>query len=186
MTGLLLGGLLSINAIADTYIGVDYGVVSNTDKGSNGWSGEQDNPYTDLKIKIGSGEDGGWKAQASLSFITMDKIIFPATTSKDLIELGFDVIKEFEITKSVYPFIKAGLGYGSMSLNNSSVYNKDSINEVSFNAGAGLAYKVIDSISVMVGVDYIGRRWQDIQTATSTLETTGSGTKIYGGVNYNF
>ncbi|MBU0721377.1 porin family protein [bacterium] len=183
LLGLLVGSLAMSSASADMYVGVEYGVASNTDKieSSSGGSAEQDNAYSDLKLKIGGGEDGGIKAQISLSMITYDKTIFDYT-NKDLAELGVDIIKEFEVTKDIYPFLKVGLGYGSMTVEG---YAEDSIAEVSFNFGAGVSYKAMEHVYLIAGIDFIGRTWQDIQ-AVYTYSTTGSATKPYVGLNYQF
>ncbi|MFT7860406.1 MAG: hypothetical protein ABXS93_05680, partial [Sulfurimonas sp.] len=132
--------------------------------------------------KIGAGEDGGWKGQLKLSRISYDKTIFDAS-NKDLTEFGFDIIKEFEVYKNTYPFIKAGLGYGTMDVVG---YDESSIKEVSFNVGAGLSYKVVDHVYVLGGVDYVGRSWQDITYGSTTASVTGSGAKLYAGMNFSF
>jgi hypothetical protein len=36
------------------------------------------------------------------------------------------------------------------------------------------------------GVDYLYRNWQDIRIGTTTVDVTGSGAKLYMGVNYAF
>ncbi|MFT7860721.1 MAG: hypothetical protein ABXS93_07275, partial [Sulfurimonas sp.] len=61
--------LLSSVASADFYVGFDVGTVNNTDEleSTTGATASQDNTYRDLSIKIGAGEDGGWKGQLKLS-----------------------------------------------------------------------------------------------------------------------
>lgn len=135
---------------------------------------------------MAAGEDGGFKGQVTLSLISFDEAVFDGENS-DLIEIGFDVIKEFEVTSSFYPFLKAGVGFGSMDVEG---YEDDSIYEVSFNLGAGVSFKATDSFYIIGGVDYVGRKWQDIEVAgyyvPSTITTTDSGFKPYVGLNYKF
>lgn len=189
LLSLLVSSMLSSVAIAeDVYVGIDYGFVSNeTEKDIGSTSFKGDNDYKDLKFKVGYGTDGDFKGQVSLSFISFDEAVFDGENS-DLIEIGFDVIKEFEVTKEFYPFLKAGVGYGFMDVEG---YTEDSIYEVYFNVGAGVSYKATDNLYLIGGVDYVGRKWQDIEVqtgwyATETISTTDSGFKPYIGLNYKF
>jgi len=183
LAGLLVSGIISSAVIADVYVGIDYGFASNEteiEDGSNSFKG--DNNYNDLKLKVGYGKDGDFKGQMSLSFISFDEKVFDDENS-DLMELGFDVIKEFEATKQFYPFLKAGFGFGYMDVEG---YEDDSIYEVSFNVGAGISYKAIENFYIVGGIDYIGRKWQDIDYGRGTISTTDSGFKPYIGLNYKF
>lgn len=179
---LVATGLMA--AESSVYIGLDYGKASNTSTGdySSGGSLDIDNDYSDLKFKVGYGADGEVKLQMTVSSVTFDKAVFD-NTNKQLIEVGFDAIKEFEATKELYPFVKIGFGIGSMTVEG---YNQSSIAEVSFNIGAGVSYKVVDHLYLLAGVDYIGRKWQDIEYPTYTVSATDSGFKPYLGMNYRF
>jgi len=184
---LVLAGLLSVSSIAmaDVYVGVDYGINSNTDTATGRVNGSQENSYSDLSIKVGYGIDGDWKTQLRLSKISYDKTIFD-DSHKNLTELGVDAIKEFSIHsyKGLYPYLKVGLAYGSMDVDG---YDDSSIGEVSFNVGAGVSYKVVNHLYVVGGVDYVGRRWSDtVYSDGSSTSVTGSGFKPYMGINYSF
>jgi opacity protein-like surface antigen len=171
--------------MADIYVGVDYGANANdTEVEGGGISATVSNKYSDFSFKVGTGTDGDWKGQLRLSRISYDKPIFD-NTHKTLIEFGGDVIKEFTIdsVKNLYPYVKVGLGVGSMSVDG---YTDSSISEVSFKAGAGVSYKAIEHLYIIGGVDYIGRKWQDIIFGTVTISTTDSGFQPYIGVNYAF
>lgn len=189
LAGLLVSGMLSSAVIADgIYVGVEYGMGSNeTEHEIDGFGASTyDNNYDDIKFKLGAGSDGGFKGQVTLSLISFDETVFDDENS-DLIEIGFDVIKEFEVTSSVYPFLKAGFGYGMMDVEG---YTEDSIYEVYFNVGAGVSYKATDNLYLIGGVDYVGRKWQDIEYSswysTTTVGTTDSAFKPYVGLNYKF
>jgi len=189
MKGLLVSGLFLGTvgtAFAGTYIGVDYGKVSNEDEieVNNATAATLDNEYSDFSIKFGSGNDGDWKTQVRLSMIAFDKALFDAS-NKELTEIGVDVIKEFEVANNLYPFIKFGFGFGWMDVDG---YLDDSIKEFSFNAGAGVSYKVMEHLDVLAGVDYVGRSWQDVEYIGTglTASVAGSGMKAYVGMNYSF
>lgn len=181
---LFASSVISSAAMADVYMGVEYGAANNSTSidWDSGYSYTGDNNYKDVKFKLGSGADGGVKSQFTLSLISYDETVFD-DTNKDLMEFGFDIIKEFEVTPSFYPFVKAGLGIGTMDVEG---YTEDSIMSVSFNVGAGVSYKVIDHLYLLAGVDYVARKWQDIEYGTTTVSTTDSAFKPYIGVNYQF
>lgn len=169
------------------YMGVEYGKAGNKHEVTvDSYSATIDNDYSDVKFKIGSGTDGGVKFQGTFSMISYKDSIFDST-NKDLKEFGFDIIKEFEVAPSVYPFLKIGMGIGTMDVEG---YTEDSIMGVSFNVGAGVSYKVIDHLYLLAGVDYVGRKWQDVEYysyyGTTTVSTTDSAFKPYVGANYRF
>jgi opacity protein-like surface antigen len=183
---LLLSGLLVVgsSAMADIYVGVDYGINSNTTKVSGAANASISNKYSDLSIKVGSGKDGDWKGQLRLSRISYEKPIFD-NTHETLIEFGGDIIREFTLdsVKNLYPYVKVGLGVGSMSVDG---YSDSSISEVSFKAGVGVSYKAIEHLYIIGGVDYVARRWQDIQIGSSTYSIKDTGAQPYIGINYAF
>jgi hypothetical protein len=135
--------MISGVAMADMYVGVEYGAAKSTTTMDAPLLGtiEGDNNYKDLKFKVGSGTDGGVKFQGTLSLISYDEAVFDGV-NKDLMEFGFDIIKEFEVTPSVYPFLKIGMGAGSMTVEG---YAEDSIVAVSANIGAGVSYNSLSS-----------------------------------------
>ena len=191
LLGLAASSLVASAALADVYVGVEYGVASNTTEkeytGLVNRTYDYDNNYKDIKLKVGAGEDGGVKLQGTLSFISYDETSFDKT-NKDYIEFGLDLIKEFEVNKQFYPFIKGGMGVGAMDVEG---YTEDSILAVSFNLGAGLSFKATDNISLLAGVDYVYRKWQDVENkfgwlGTVTRSTADSGIKPYIGVNFQF
>ena len=189
-------------ALADVYVGVEYGAASNktetTFSTSSLESGKIDNDYSDVKLKVGLGEDGGVKFQATLSMIEFDKATFD-DTNKEYVEVGFDLIKEFEVTPQFYPFIKGGMGVGAMDVEG---YNESKMYAVSLNLGAGVSYKAVEHVYLVAGLDYVYRKYQDIEytrttyysgsyfsyfsSSTYTRETSDSGIKPYIGVNFQF
>lgn len=193
LLGVLASSVISGVAMADMYVGVEYGSAKNTtdQSGVLVQSVSGDNNYKDIKVKIGAGRDGGVKFQGTVSFISFDEYVF-SDKSKKTIDFGFDIIKEFEVTQSVYPFLKIGMGVGSIEVQG---YDKDSITGTSINVGAGVSYKVVDHLYLLAGVDYVGRMWQGIEqqyyisrynSGTTTIYTTDSAVKPYIGMNYKF
>ncbi|MDY0116312.1 MAG: hypothetical protein RBR59_01900 [Sulfurimonadaceae bacterium] len=193
VTALVASSFIASSLLADIYVGVEYGNSSNKTKyEESGLLGNESekftNKYSDIKLKLGTGTDGGVKAHLYLSSISYKHAIFD-DSHKRLTEFGVEVIKEFEVTKEIYPFVKGGLGVGSMSVDGMS---DSSILAVSLSIGGGVAYKVTENISLLAGVDYAIRKWQDIEYKTTggttfyTVEITDAGVKPYVGVNFQF
>ena len=183
---LFASSVISSAAMADVYMGVEYGAANSTETQKD-YTGSTDykNNYSDLKFKIGGGSEDGIKFQAYFSKIDYAEGEFIVEEANSLYEFGFDIIKEFEATSSIYPFLKVGMGAGVMD---TEITVDGYAREVSFNIGAGVSYKVIDHIYILAGVDYVYRKWNDIvdNSGIYTLETSDSGVKPYIGVNYEF
>ncbi len=181
----LTGALMAESSF---YVGLDFGKADNTDKitsksGTNTATIKNDNTYSDLKIKLGIEADIGTDFQLTFSKINYDNGVFYNTTGTKLYEIGLDIIKEFELTSSLSPFIKLGVGYGYMD---SQLPAYEDVNEFSTNFGVGLSYKVIEHIYALAGVDYIYRHWSNTTDNDFTFETRGSAIKPYIGLNYKF
>lgn len=185
---LLVTGLMA--ADSGFYIGAEYGASKNstTIDYSNHFitshSFERDNNYKDIKVKMGAGTDGGFKYQATVSFISYDENLF-TFSNEQITEYGFEIIKELQAITSIYPFIKVGFGINYMD---SGMYDEEKTRGVAYNIGAGFSYKATDHIYLLAGVDYIHRQWQDIHISSfnETRRREDSAVKPYIGMNYRF
>ncbi len=137
-----------------------------------------------FKLKFGVQGSEGWRIQGYLLKETYDTPVFDATND-ELVEIGVDVIKGFEITPEFSPFVQIGLGVGAMDVN-AQYYTDDSISAVSFKLGAGVMYDITKEIELIAGVDFQQRRWQDIVYNSVTVEIEEASTKAYVGLNYHF
>lgn len=194
MGGVLLSTLLATASFADEtrwYAGAELGTASNTftikdSDESEDWS----NNYSDFKFVVGKGTGNNWFTQAYLSSITYKKDVFK---DKKQIEFGLEAIKKFDITDQLSPFVKIGWGLGSMDLPKDE-YTEDSISSFAVAIGVGVDYKVLDELSIIGGIDFGYRKWQDIEATycygyycwTETLEVSATYQKMYVGANYRF
>ena len=170
---------------ADTYIGVNvgYGLGTNTvSVGSE--EADIDNDYTNLSLILGTGDDGGFKFQGRLNIISLDEAIYD-DSHDTLFEIGIDGIKEWEVSPTLYPYIKAGLASGFIGTDDT-YYDSSIAMEFSLNAGAGLSFKVNDQLDIIGGVDYVFRKYQDVDVGYYTLSITGSSFEPYIGMRYSF
>lgn len=187
IVGALLGGsLISTQALAaDTsiYVGIDYLKGSNTfTVKAAGISADTDVDSDNFKFKVGYAGENNWRTQFYYLNETYDKTLFDASNDK-FHEIGVDLIKAFEATPEILPFVQVGLGYGWMSVDG---YSDSSIAAVSAKIGAGVIYKVLPEFELLAGVDYQYKNWQDIDYGIFTLETSEKSFKYYIGANYHF
>ena len=166
-----------------SYMGFDVGKADNRHTTSlTGYSINGDNDYNEVRIKFGSGEDGGTKFQIVFNKIDYNSGIYD-NKNNSLYEIGLDFIKEFEVTPLVFPFLKTGFSMGKMDTDFTADGN---VREVSFNIGTGLSYKATDKIHMLVGVDQVWRKWSDVFVGPGTLEIKDNALKPYVGINYTF
>jgi len=186
LASLALTTLLSTQALAEgsnLYVGFDIIQDSHTFTfEGNGNSADADLDSAGFKLKIGTVSDNGWRFQGYFENITYDETVFDSTHDS-LSEIGFDVIKGFEITPKFTPFLQGGLGYGWMDVDG---YSEDSISEFNLKIGLGVAYKIIPAFELIAGADLQFRSWQDIEVLGTTIETTEANTKLYVGGNFHF
>ncbi|MDX4026840.1 outer membrane protein [Aliarcobacter skirrowii] len=188
--GIVASTLLLTNASADTkwYAGVEPGSTSNKEKveDSYGDSITWDNNYKDIKFVVGKGTGDDWYTQLYLSKITYDEIHWFSKDDKAL-EIGVEAIKQFKVHEKVYPFLKFGLGIANMDTDQDIIV-ESSISAVSLTLGAGVDFKVTENISILGGLDYNYKSWQDVEDGWGgdTISTSDSGTRFYVGANYRF
>ena len=188
--GIVASALLLTNASADTkwYAGLEVGSASNKEKAedSYGNSDTWDNNYKDVKFVVGKGTGDDWYTQLYLSKITYDEIHWFSKDDKAT-EFGIETMKQFKVHEKVYPFLKFGLGIANMDTDQSQIKDS-SISAVSLTLGAGVDFKVTENISILGGLDYNYKKWQDVEWVYSgyTIETSDSGTRFYVGANYRF
>ncbi|MDX4049178.1 outer membrane beta-barrel protein [Aliarcobacter skirrowii] len=198
--GIVASALLLTNASADTkwYAGVELGSASNTteveiERYGASTSGDVDNNYKDIKFVVGKGTGDDWYTQLYLSKITYDEGQWFSDDDKAT-EFGIETMKQFKVHEKAYPFLKFGLGIASMNttdglieINNSYYRFEDSsIIALSLTLGAGVDFKVTENISILGGLDYNYKQWQDVEAGPYTISSSDSGTRFYVGANYRF
>ena len=205
--GIVASTLLLTNASADTkwYAGVELGAGSNKttqelDGGyvftSTGTSKiKADNDFNDFRIIAGKGTGDDWYTQLYLSKITYDNKHWFSKDDK-AIEIGVEAMKQFKVHEKVYPFLKFGLGIASMDTTDdvfivgggSYRLEDSSLLAISWTLGAGVDFKVTENISILSGLDYNYKKWQDVEASGTnlTISTSDSSTRFYVGANYRF
>ncbi|MBU0632586.1 porin family protein [bacterium] len=184
--GLLLSSIVASGAFADVYVGAEYGYLFNTFTAHDSyWNTDTvtNNEAHDISAKLGVGTDGDWKAQ-----IRVSRISYPADTT--ISEVGFDIIKEFELSQDLYPYVQVGFGYGWGDV---SGYEESTMKEKSVKGGVGISYKADEHIYLIAGIDYIYSKEDkltyladDYTMTYSTVDIEQKSTRIYAGINFTF
>lgn len=74
-------------------------------------------------------------------------------------------------------------------------YTEDSISSFAVAIGVGVDYKLLDQLSIIGGIDFGYRKWQDVELTycysgwycwTETVEISATYQKMYVGANYRF
>ena len=167
----------------DVYMGLDLSGALQTIKG--GVTADLRETSSTAKLKIGFGEDDSFKYQFHLDYVRFNGPIFD-DNNQALYETAFDLIKELHAQEDISPYVKLGIGYGFMPIDDASEKN---IGEVVTTAGLGISFKTMEELYVVTGFDYTYRFWQDIEymsTASKTLSTKSYGLGLYVGLNYKF
>lgn len=181
LTFLLLYGSAMLQA--SSYAGLDLSRAQNTVKG--GVTADLRETSNSVALKYGYGKDGGRKYQARIDYLHYSSPLFDEK-NQDLYGLGFDFIQEFDAQHDIYPYVKIGVGLGSMAIEEAS---KSNIPSISFNAGFGISFRLPEHFYLVTGFEYLGRRWQEISYTTTkekSLSTYSYGLGLYVGVNYGF
>lgn len=185
-TVLLTIGLFFTNAVAEEaqmYVGLDLISSDNTVTKKVGTiETDADNDSDGFKLKFGALLNDGWRLQGYYLNETYDKPIIDGKHDT-LNEIGLDVIKGFEVTPKLSPFIQGGIGYGWMDIQG---YNESSINSFSVKLGAGVMYKITTNFELLAGLDLQARGWEDISFLTTTIKTSEASSKLYIGANVHF
>ena len=168
---------------ADSYAGLDVFGSINTVKG--GITSELREKNSGVSLKYGFGRDGAQKYQVRGTYVHYNEPLFDEK-NRGLYELGFDFIQEFDAQHDVSPYVKVGLGLGSMPIANVSI---SKIYALALNAGFGISFRLPDDFNLVTGFEYVGRKWQDVTYTTvkeNSLSTLSYGLGLYVGANYGF
>ncbi len=147
-------------------------------------SADFDSGSKGFRLKMGTVADDNWRVQGHLSVEEIDDNIFSLTgTDGDLVELGVDVIKAFEMNNDLSLFVLGGASYGFMSVKG---YKEDTVNNAGVKIGAGVLYAINETLEFTAGIDFRYRVWSDVELLGQTIETSDSSSYPYIGVNFHF
>ena len=183
----LCASLLATSALAEIYVGID-GVVGDAMSYEQEWENagtttDVDDDVTGFRAKVGFGSPQGSSFELYYAQLEGDD------TGQDIQELGLNFIPYVDITKEFHVFFKVGAGYGMMDIDGTALgtlTGEETWDYAQLQGGIGLSYLFAGQFELIAGYDYKLQAWQDIETATDTLSTTGTGGGAYVGLNIYF
>jgi len=205
--GLLVLGLFSSVATADTnesvtegtlsktYLGLDiYQGESNFDISGGGFSGDKDFDLDGFRLKFGKSSPENIRYQVYFKSEEIDGYDF---FDDNIYGIGMDVIKTIPVggdRLSLFGLLGAGLDWMELEDDAFSDYNEDSLNAFHVKLGFGATYQINSSIEVISGFDLQFRSWQEIETIhidnagihSDDLEIEDTSTTFYAGLNFYF
>ena len=139
-----------------------------------------------FRVKFGAELENNWRLQGY--FKNEDFDLF----DESVYGLGLDLIKAFQASDKLHPFIQAGIGYDWTKLpkDSSFEFTEDSLGAVNFKLGLGAAYRITNTIEVLGGLDWQYRTWQDIELVglydKLTIDQEDTSKSLYLGLNIFF
>jgi len=164
------------------YVGSSYGVVEES------FSNIEAKSSTDIaKVKIGYGVREAYAIEISCDYIKNKAKIFSSdektTVDGDKFGVNVDVIKAFDFNTMILPFIKAGFGSGSLSINRVS---QDKLFYGSFNLATGIFIPINNNFDLELGYEYKHISYESIDTIVEKIKYESNTNIAYFGFNVRF
>ncbi len=165
-------------AVGKTDIDTDYDYTDNFVPASESSSHSKTEDTDAIKLKVGYKFEENWRIQGYWKSEDVENI------DENIYGVGVDVIKGFELTPKLEPFILVGAGYDTLDFKSGE--DSDDTYAYSYSAGVGLMYKLTKEIELVGGVDWQYRDWDNVKLDAVDLDVDDTSTKFYMGVNYHF
>lgn len=134
------------------------------------------------KVKVGYGEQKAYAIELSMNYIDNSTALL---SSEDKEKYGFDLelMKAWDFDIYALPFVRVGVGAGTMSSTARS--GKNSITYGSYNASAGALIPLGTSFELELAYEYKNISYQKTDS-TQTNYSRSHQNGIYSGVNFRF
>lgn len=137
-------------------------------------------------IKFGYGDRRAYSVEFVLNAIDNRSNIF---SDKDQRRYGMDVVfvKAFNLSKYIYPLVRAGFGAGEMRVENVGVNNKSKLAYSSFNIGAGALFPIFEYLDIEANYEYRFTSYESYLNEEEHEHKAQSHiNQVYIGLNYRF
>ena len=205
----LTAAILSTAAYARFIVGLEYAPVTwtkhkDTRESSNGTSVSYDGDYEyqPVVLKVGFGNPlklsgYGYYSRGDATVDDLPKDIpFVDSITETWNELGFGMKYGFPIAsvEGLAPFVRGGFGLTWSELDNAEgiIYDQDYLFGWNVKVGGGISYLLARHFQFLTGVEYIYRRWQDMEfyylnsSRSYTHKQKDRGAKLFIGLNFVF
>jgi len=151
---------------------------------------DKDYDQDGFRLKFGAVLNDGWRVQGYLQGEDLENF------DNNVIGIGVDVIKGFEVTPKFQPFLLGGIGVHTTELEdkNGVIYDDDYVSAFSLKLGLGAMYQFNETFELVGGFDWQFRSWSDMDAITInngqveayTIEQEDISKTVYLGINIHF
>ena len=166
-------------AEAGPFVGMGGGVLNETFSSP---TLEKETQAGFVKAKIGYGNPAGYGVEVCMSYFEYDQNVF---SDNDGTNLYFDVniIKAYDFDIGFYPYLKAGIGAGYLSVGRST---DSALGNGSFQGGGGLYIPLGKGVDIEIELLYRHKNWEQVDLISEQVDVSSSVLEPYMGLNYRF
>ena len=160
---------------AKAYIGISTGIAEENFSSADATSSSEF-----INLKLGYGLRKLYSVAIDIEYLKNESKIFStgAENDGDKFSLNLEVVKAFDLTSYLIPFIKAGFGAGYLKVDRTI---DDKISFGSFNLGTGVLIPINDSFDFEFGYKYKSFSYEGLDLiATEVVHKSKSNSPYFG------
>ena len=133
-------------------------------------------------LKFGYGDRRAYAVEFVLNYIDNKSNIF---SDSDKQRYGADVmfVKAYNLSKYLYPFVRAGIGAGEMKVERQL---EKKLAYSSYNIGAGIFFPLGEHLDIEANYEYRFTSYQSVDLIADKLKLQSHINQVYLGMNYRF
>jgi len=165
---------------AKTYVGISTGIAE-----ENFTSADATSSSKYINFKLGYGVRELYSVAISIEYLKNESKIFSTGAENDGDKFAFnlELIKAFNLSKYLVPFINAGFGAGYLEVDRTI---DDKISFGSFNLGTGVLIPINDSFDLEIGYKVKTFSYQGLDLIATKVVHTSKYTSPYFGFNVRY
>jgi hypothetical protein len=167
----------SLYSDAKIYTGANYGFYNESFTNTLAESSNQL-----ASIKLGYGKREAYAIECSLEFLKNNSKIFSAEDANKY-AFNLELIKAFELTKHLNPFVKIGFGTGILKIERKL---QSGLSYGTFNVGLGAYIPLSEHFDFEVGYLYKAASYEQIDTIVEQTSYKSDINMFYTGLNVRF
>ena len=163
-----------------TYVGISAGIAE-----ENFTSADATSSSKFINFKLGYGVRELYSVAIDLEYLKNESKIFSTGSQNDgdKFSLNLELVKAFDLTSYLIPFVKAGFGAGYLEVDR---VIDDKISFGSFNLGTGVLIPISDSFDFELGYKFKSLSYEGLDLITTKVVHTSKSNSPYFGFNVRY